>query len=108
MLKKTADLVSRLVVNEDKMLSNMDLSMGLVYSQHIMLELIKKGATRMDAYDMIQSSALKAGKEKRHFKELLLEDEKVKGYMSPDDIEKCFSLDYHLRHIDKIFKNIGL
>ena len=108
MLAKTKGLISDLVVNEDKMLANMDCSKGLVYSQHVMLELIKKGATRMEAYDMIQGSALEANETGGEFKELLLRDEKIKGYMSPDEIEQCFSLDYHLRHIDKIFKNIGI
>lgn len=108
MLVKANDLIKNLVVNEDKMLSNMDASKGLVYSQHIMLELIKKGATRMEAYDLIQGAALEAGKGGKKFKDLLLESEKIKGYLSREEVENCFSLDYHLRHIDTIFKNIGL
>jgi adenylosuccinate lyase len=108
MLAKTVGLVSKLVVNEDKMAGNMEISKGLVYSQHVMLELIKKGATRMEAYDVVQEAALKAHETDKNFKELLLESEKMKKYMPESEIENCFSLDYHLRHIDKIFKNIGL
>jgi adenylosuccinate lyase len=108
MLSKMAPLVSRLVVNEDKMAANMELSKGLVYSQHVMLELIKKGATRMEAYDIVQAASLKAYETGKNFKELLLENENMKKYMPESEIENCFSLDYHLRHIDKIFKNIGL
>lgn len=108
MLIKARDLVRDLVVNADKMLSNMDASKGLVYSQHIMLELIKKGATRIEAYDLIQGAALEAGKGEKGFKDLLLESEKIKEYLSDEEVENCFSLDYHLRHVDKIFKNIGL
>lgn len=108
MLNKSKTLVSELVVNEEKMLQNMDISKGLVYSQHVMLELIKKGATRMEAYDIVQAAALEASSAGKDFKKLLLADGKLKEFMSRDEVENCFSLDYHLRHVDKIFKNIGL
>ncbi|MDP8299642.1 MAG: adenylosuccinate lyase [Candidatus Tantalella remota] len=108
MLAKTKGLVEKLVVNEDKMLQNMGVSKGLVYSQHVMLELIKKGATRMEAYDIIQGASLEAYKDKKEFKELLLASAEVKNYMTEEEIENCFSLEYHLRHIDTIFKNVGL
>ncbi len=108
MLGKAKDLVAKLVVNEDKMLQNMGISKGLVYSQHVMLELIKKGATRLEAYDIIQGASLEAYKGEKEFKDLLLENKEVAQYMKPEDIEDCFSLEYHLRHVDTIFKNIGI
>ena len=108
MLAKTKDLVEKLVVNEDKMLQNMGISKGLVYSQHVMLELIKRGATRMEAYDIIQGASLEAYKGKTEFKDLLLGSAEVEKYMTKEEIENCFSLEYHLRHIDTIFKNIGI
>ena len=73
-----------------------------------MLELIKKGATRMAAYDIVQKAALEAYKSGKEFKELLLLDKAIKEFMSAEEIEQCFDLGYHLRHIDKIFKNIGI
>jgi adenylosuccinate lyase len=108
MLDKAKNLIAKLIVNEDKMIENMDHSKGLVYSQHVMLELIKKGATRMESYDIVQRAALEAQKSGKDFKRILAEDDKMNAYMSTGEIENCFSLDYHLRYIDKIFKNIGL
>jgi len=108
MLDKAITLISKLVVNEKNMLKNMGVSKGLVFSQHVMLELIKKGATRMEAYDMIQGAALEASKGGKEFKDLLLADEKIEKYMTDKEVNKCFSVDYHLRHVDKVFKNIGL
>ncbi len=108
MLDKAKALITDLVVNKDKMLSNMDASRGLVYSQHIMLELIKKGATRLEAYDIIQAAALDCHSRGKTFKELVMKDAGVKKYLSDKEIENCFSLDYHLRNVDRIFKNIGL
>lgn len=108
MLVKTKTLIEKLIVNEEKMLENMKVSRGLVYSQHVMLELIKKGATRMEAYDIIQKAALDAYKGIKEFKDLLLADGDIGKYMKKEEIEQCFSLDYHLRHIDKVFENIGI
>lgn len=108
MLDKATGLISNLVVNEDKMLENIGATKGLIYSQRLLLELIKKGATRMEAYDIVQDLALESGKKEMGFKGSALASEKVKKYMSVGEIEECFRLEYHLRHIDKIFKKIGL
>ncbi|MBD3296717.1 MAG: adenylosuccinate lyase [Candidatus Omnitrophica bacterium] len=108
MLVKARDLVARLVVNPDTMLRNVEVSRGLVYSQHVMLEMIKKGATRMEAYEIVQRAALKAHNGEALFKDLLLEDEDMSRFMTREHIEECFSLDYHLRHIDTIFNKIGI
>jgi adenylosuccinate lyase len=62
----------------------------------------------MEAYDIVQEASLVAHKTKKGLKDLLLKNDKMSRYMSQGEIEDCFSLEYHLRHIDKIFKNIGL
>ena len=108
MLARSADLIEKLVVNSGRMLENTAVSKGLVYSQHVMLELIKKGATRMESYDIVQRAALKAYSGEGLFKDLLLADEMISKFMTRQEIEECFSLEYHLRHVDKIFKNIGI
>jgi len=108
MLYKMTALIEKLVVNEHRMLRNIDLTGGLIYSQRILSELIKKGATRMEAYDIVQKTALKAYEEDRSFRELALESDDIKKLMSGKELEDCFDLGYHLRHVDAIFKRIGL
>jgi adenylosuccinate lyase len=108
MLNKTSSLVADLVVNSHNMLRNIEATKGLVYSQHIMLELIKKGATRLEAYDIIQASALEAASSDRPFKDLLKKEPRMSEYMDEEEIERCFSLEYHTRHIDDIFRDIGI
>lgn len=108
MLNKTEELIIKLVVNEKKMLENIGMTKGLIYSQRMMLELIKKGATRMEAYDIVQGLALDAYKKDKAFEELAKNSEDLKKYLSSDEVRDCFSLEYHLRYIDEIFKNIGL
>jgi adenylosuccinate lyase len=108
MLDKAITLVDKLVVNEGKMRSNMDETGGMIYSQRIMLELINKGATRMEAYDVVQSVALESYESKETFEEAASKNEEMKKYLSSDEIKDCFDLEYHLKNVDKIFKNIGL
>ncbi len=108
MLNKTIDLISKLVVNEEKMRENIDTTGGLVYSQRALLELVKKGATRMEAYDIVQGLALKAAETEKSFEELLMASKEMKKYMSEEEIKDCFRLDYHLRYVDRIFGDIGL
>jgi len=108
MLSKTKTLVEKLVVNEDKMLENIGATKGLVYSQCLLLELIRGGATRMEAYDIVQSLAFKAANENKEFKSFAQKSLEVKKYMAPEKIENCFKLEYHLRAIDDIFKRAGI
>lgn len=108
MLDKATKVISRLVVNKKKMLENIDTTGGLIYSQRLLLELIKKGATRKEAYEIVQVLALEADAKDKNFKALVLASEKVKELMSGSEIEDCFRLEYHLKHIDTIFRKIGL
>lgn len=108
MLNKFVDIVRRLVVHPLKMMENMEISKGVIFSQRILLELIEKGLTRLEAYDMIQKNAMEARETGGHFKDALLRDDKLKEYLSESEIEKCFDLKYHLKYIDKIFDKVGI
>ncbi|MFH1304879.1 MAG: adenylosuccinate lyase [Candidatus Omnitrophota bacterium] len=108
MLDKATSLVSTLIVNEKKMLENIGATKGLIYSQRLLLELVRKGATREGAYKVVQSLALKAHENGGDFREMVLIDGEIGKYMSRDEIKDCFRVEYHLRHIDEVFRKIGL
>jgi adenylosuccinate lyase len=108
MLNKFIEVISGLMVYPDNMLSNLVKTRGLIFSQRVLLALMDKGLSRMKAYDLVQRSAMKTWREKRDFKEILLEDEEVPRYLSPKDLESIFDLDYYLRNVNKIFKRVGL
>ena len=74
----------------------------------MMLELIKNGATRMEAYDIVQAIALNVYEQNENFKNLSRKNKDIKKYLTEKEIEECFDLDYHLRHVDTVFTNIGL
>ncbi len=108
MLAKSTILIENLVVNEDKMKKNIGATKGIIYSQRLLLELVRKGATRMDAYDIVQAISLQAYEDDVEFEKAVSESDLVQKYMSAEDVKDCFNLEYHLRHVDAVFKKIGL
>jgi len=107
-LTKMTILVNKLTVNEKRMRENLGKTKGIIFSQRVLLELVKKGLTRLEAYDIVQNAALNMQKEDIGFCEALKKNKKIRKAMDPAAIEKCFSLDYHTKHVDKIFKKVGI
>ena len=66
MLVKFTDLVANLVVDEDRMTANLELTQGLVFSQAVLLALVEQGMTRDDAYRLVQRNAMDAWNGKGH------------------------------------------
>jgi adenylosuccinate lyase len=108
MLNKFMAMVSNIVVNEDRMMENLNRSKGVVFSGRLLLELIEKGLTRNDAYDLVQRVAFSARRDGIEFKEALLRDEGVRQSLSSAEIEDIFDFKYHIKHVDKIFRKGGI
>ena len=97
-----------LKVNVDRMMENIKLSRGLVFSQRVLLALINKGLTRQQAYEMVQRNAMNAWKERTDFLGLLQADSEVIGYLPASELEPIFDYEYYLKHVDDIFERLGL
>lgn len=108
MLNKFMETVSNLIVHEDRMLENLKISKGIIFSGHVLLELVKKGLTRDEAYDAVQKAAFSAKKNNLEFKDALLHDEGVRLVLSADEIEGAFDFKYHLKNVDRIFRRVGI
>ena len=108
MLNLATEVIKNMRVYPENMRRNLFLTKGLVFSQRILIELMNKGLARPAAYNIVQACAMKSLKEKSDFKQVLLRDGKVKKYLTPARVEKCFDLAYYTRHVNKIFKRIGL
>jgi adenylosuccinate lyase len=106
MLTRLTSLLSGLVVYPENMEKNLQISKGLIFSEKILLELVKKGLTREDAYALVQKNAMKAREDNSDFKEMLKNDREVNKFLTPEEIEKCFDLKHHLSNIDKIFQRV--
>jgi len=106
MLHRFAHLVQNLRVYPDRMRANLDLLGGMVNSQRLLLELARRGMDRQAAYAIVQRNAMRVYDEGIDFKSALLADPELRKQMSPEEIAACFSLDYHLRHVDEIFERV--
>jgi adenylosuccinate lyase len=107
-LERFTRVMERLVVNRDNMSSNLEATMGLVFSQQVLLALIDKGFLREDAYRLVQEAAMDAWQRRIPFKELLQKDERIRAALPADELERLFDYSYHLKNVDYIFARCGL
>ena len=108
MLHKLIPIIDGLLVYPKNMIVSLGKTKGLIYSQRVLLELMKKGLTREAAYDMIQHCAMQVWQDNSDFKEILYRDRKVRKYLSTSEIDACFDIKYYTRHNDTIYKRVGL
>ena len=107
-LARLTGVIDKLLVYPERMQRNLDLMGGLVHSQRVLLALTQAGASREDAYRLVQRNAMKVWESdgKLSLRDLLEADEEVTALLSPAEIEANFDLDYHFRHIDTIFARV--
>jgi adenylosuccinate lyase len=106
MLRRFTRIVAGMVVYPERMRANLELSRGVVFSGTVLLELARRGVSREQAYEWVQRNAMRAFHEQRQFKDLLLADADVTKVLPTQEIERAFSLDEQLKHIDDIFGRV--
>ena len=105
-LHRLAGLVDKLLIYPANMQKNLDRLSGLVHSQRLLLALTQKGASREEAYKLVQRNAMPVWRGEGDFLKLLNKDPDVKKYLSDAEIEDQFDLGYHLKHVDTIFRRV--
>jgi adenylosuccinate lyase len=108
MLNRFGNIVKNLTVFPENMKRNMDRTLGLIYSQRVLLALIDKGLVREEAYDTVQPKAMESWETQVPFRTLVEADEKITSKLSPEEIADCFDYNYHLKNVDTIFERLGL
>ena len=106
MLNKAANLIDKLLVYPENMKKNLDKMGGLIYSEGILLELVRSGIAREEAYKLVQRVAMKIWEKGGDFKELILNNREIMKYITPASIEKAFSINHHLKNVSYIFKRV--
>ncbi len=105
-LSRLTNVVKNIVVNKKNIKANLDKLNGLIYSQRILLTLTQKGVSREDSYDIVQKNASKSWDNQSDFKKIILSDKGIMEILTKEEIDDLFSLDYHLKNVDYIFKNV--
>ena len=105
-LRRLNGLIKKLVVYPENMLRNLNQMKGLVFSQKILLDLTQAGVSREDSYRLVQRNAMKVWEQGADFQTELLADQEVVGALGEAKIREAFDLNYHLKHVDTIFKRV--
>ncbi len=108
MLTRFTDIVKNLLIYPDNMLSNLNRTKGLIFSQSILLALTQKGMLRETAYKLVQKCAMQSWQSNQSFKTLLLKEKEITDQLSKQEIANLFDLKKHLRNIEQIFIRAGL
>jgi adenylosuccinate lyase len=106
LLTKTANIIEQMFVYPDRMLANLNLTKGLVFSGQLLLDLVESGVSREDAYRVVQAHAMRAWKEGLNFYELVTSDPAITDRVPRKQIDRAFDLQRQLRNIDKIFARV--
>ncbi|HJE15830.1 MAG TPA: adenylosuccinate lyase [Lapidilactobacillus dextrinicus] len=101
-------ILTNLDVFPERMLQNMNLTHGLIFSQRVLLKLVEKGFSREEAYDLVQPKTAEAWDHGADFKTLLANDPKVMAKLTPADLDDAFDYHWHLKRVNEIFERLGL
>lgn len=108
MLNRFKGILENLVIFPEQMLKNIYRTNKVIFAQRVMNALISKGFVREEAYDTVQPIAMKAWSEGLDYQELLSQNEKVMSYLSTEELNSCFTLDYYFSQVDYIYKRNGI
>ena len=105
-LARLTGMIDKLLVYPEAMQANLDMLGGLVHSQRVLLALTQKGASREDAYKLVQRNAMKVWETRVSLLDLLAGDADVTKYLSRKELSALFDLAWHTKHVDTIFKRV--
>jgi len=108
MLNRFGNIVKNLTVFPENMKRNMDSTLGLIYSQRVLLTLIDKGMAREAAYDTVQPCAMEAWETQTSFRKVVEANETITSQLTKEELDDCFDYNHHLQQVDMIFNRLEL
>lgn len=108
MLNRFGNIVKNLTVFPENMKRNMDSTLGLIYSQRVLLTLIDKGMAREAAYDTVQPCAMEAWETQTSFRKVVEANDTITSQLTKEELDDCFDYNHHLQQVDMIFNRLGL
>jgi adenylosuccinate lyase len=101
-------IIENLILYPQNMKKNLEKTNGLIFSQAILLELVKKGISREQAYHLVQRNALTCWETGASFQELIRKDEELTAIFSEEEMKSIFSYERYTKHVDYIFAKVGI
>ncbi len=97
-------LIDNLIIYPENMISNLNLTRGLIFSQKVLLRLTEKGMTRENAYKIVQDNSMKVWQNKDlNLKDVLLKSDEIISFITKEEIEEIFNIEKMLPNLDYIF-----
>jgi adenylosuccinate lyase len=106
LLNKTTGLIGKMLVYPERMLENLNLMKGLIFSGQLLLDLTHKEVSREEAYTWVQRNAMRVWANEGEFRTLVLKDPDITRYLQSAEIDRIFDLRYQLRHVETVFKRV--
>ena len=106
MLKRMGRILNNLLVYPERMQENMWLTKGLVFSQRVMLALVRKGLSREAAYEVAQRNAMKCWEQKVPLKDLLAQDEDLQKHITPEELDDLFDAHSMMHNVSTVFERV--
>jgi len=104
--RKLAAILKDLVVHESRMAANLALTRGLIFSGTLLLELVRKGVLREEAYSWVQRNALQVWDEATDFETLITKDPDITTHLTSTELQGIFNVQNRLQHIDAVFERV--
>ena len=106
MLHKTTEIVANMKVFPERMIRNLNATLGLVFSGQVLQDLVEHGAPREDAYLWVQGHAMAAWESETSFKDRVAGDANVRKFLDQQALDHAFDLHRQLRAVDAIFRRV--
>jgi adenylosuccinate lyase len=106
MLARMTTVVGEMRVFPKRMLQNLELTQGLVYSGQLLQDLVEKGMPRDDAYKAVQENAMAAWETDTSFSDRVAADPRITKYLGREALAHTFDLQRQLRYVDAIFVRV--
>ena len=105
-LVRLTNILDNMVVYPNKMLENLNITKGLIFSQELMLELTKTGLTREKSYKMVQTYSKRCFSENLNLYEAIQSDKYITSKISSKRLRSIFSYSKHFKNINLIFRRV--
>jgi len=106
MLRRFTRIVAGMVVYPERMMRNLELSRGVVFSGSVLLALASRGVSREQAYEWVQRNAMRSSDEGLDFRDLLRQDRDLTLVLPAAELDRLFDLGHQLRHVDEVFRRV--
>ena len=105
-LVRLGNVLEKMIIYPKKMIQNINLTKGLIFSQEIMLELTKSGISREKSYKIVQTYAKRCFSENKNLFDLISQDKKIMSIISKKKLKLIFNYTHHFKNVNFIFKRV--